>query len=76
MRPVQIGISDYEYAQVLNGLSDGDVVSLVRPDLANIVQPPPETSAESTQTNEVARNDGSQPATAASGTTNRSSTTM
>ncbi|HKI68463.1 MAG TPA: efflux RND transporter periplasmic adaptor subunit, partial [Verrucomicrobiae bacterium] len=31
MRPVQIGISDYEYAQVLNGLSDGDVVSLVRP---------------------------------------------
>jgi RND family efflux transporter MFP subunit len=31
-RPIQIGIVDFQYAEVVNGLSAGEVVSLVRPD--------------------------------------------
>lgn len=39
VRPIRIGISDYAYAQILDGLSEGDVVSLVRPELDHIVEP-------------------------------------
>lgn len=49
MRPIRIGISDYAYAQILGGLSEGDVVSLVRPELDHIVKPEtPVTPAEQT----------------------------
>lgn len=30
-RPVQIGVSDFQFAEVLNGLTAGEIVSLVRP---------------------------------------------
>lgn len=39
MRPIRIGISDFQYAQVLSGLSDGEVVSLVRPQIADVTKP-------------------------------------
>ncbi|HET7625103.1 MAG TPA: efflux RND transporter periplasmic adaptor subunit [Verrucomicrobiae bacterium] len=44
MRPIELGISDYEFAQVIGGLSDGDVVSLVRPDVDAVVKMPSEKS--------------------------------
>jgi RND family efflux transporter MFP subunit len=31
VRPIQIGVSDFQFAEVLNGLIAGEVVSLVRP---------------------------------------------
>jgi RND family efflux transporter MFP subunit len=34
VRPIQIGVADFEYAEVLDGLQSGDVVSLVRPENA------------------------------------------
>jgi RND family efflux transporter MFP subunit len=39
MMPIDVGVSDYQYAQVLKGVDNGQVVSLVRPPLANIVRP-------------------------------------
>ncbi|HYG22381.1 MAG TPA: efflux RND transporter periplasmic adaptor subunit [Verrucomicrobiae bacterium] len=30
-RPITIGVSDYQHAQILHGLSSGDVVSLIKP---------------------------------------------
>jgi hypothetical protein len=30
-RPVQIGVADYDYAEVLNGATEGEVVSLETP---------------------------------------------
>src|SRR6185503_7556685 len=32
IRPIRIGVADFEYAEVLDGLQSGDVVSLVRPE--------------------------------------------
>jgi hypothetical protein len=32
VRPIRIGVADFQYAEVLNGLQSGDVVSLVRPE--------------------------------------------
>ena len=68
MRPIQIGISDYEYAQVLNGLSDGDVVSLVRPEpreyRSAAARKPRGKLAKSTQSPRKRRN--TRPATSAS----------
>ena len=32
IRPIRIGVADFEYAEVLDGLQNGDVVSLVRPE--------------------------------------------
>ena len=40
-RPIQIGVSDYQYAEVLGGLAAGDVVSLVRPANAGEFKPKP-----------------------------------
>ena len=39
-RPIQIGVSDYQYAEVLGGLAPGDMVSLVRPANAGDFKPP------------------------------------
>ena len=35
VRPIRIGVADFQYAEVLEGLRNGDVVSLVRPDKFN-----------------------------------------
>ena len=32
IRPIRIGVADFQYAEVLDGLQNGDVVSLVRPE--------------------------------------------
>jgi RND family efflux transporter MFP subunit len=32
IRPLRIGVADFQYAEVLDGLQNGDVVSLVRPE--------------------------------------------
>jgi HlyD family secretion protein len=32
VRPIRIGVADFQYAEVLDGLQNGDVVSLVRPE--------------------------------------------
>ncbi len=40
MRPIELGISDYQFAQITGGLSDGEVVSLVRPQMGAIVKMP------------------------------------
>jgi RND family efflux transporter MFP subunit len=32
VRPIRIGVADFQYAEVLDGLQSGDVVSLVRPE--------------------------------------------
>jgi RND family efflux transporter MFP subunit len=32
VRPLRIGVADFQYAEVLDGLQNGDVVSLVRPE--------------------------------------------
>lgn len=32
IRPIRIGVADFQYAEVMNGLQPGDVVSLVRPE--------------------------------------------
>ena len=32
IRPIRIGVADFQYAEVLDGLQNGDVVSMVRPD--------------------------------------------
>ena len=40
MRPIELGISDYQFAQITGGLSDGEVVSLVRPQVGAIVKTP------------------------------------
>jgi len=32
VRPIHIGVADFQYAEVLDGLRNGDVVSLVRPE--------------------------------------------
>ena len=34
VRPIRIGVADFQYAEVLDGLQNGDVVSLVRPEKA------------------------------------------
>lgn len=38
MTPIDVGVSDYQYAQVLKGVDNGQVVSLVRPPVASIVR--------------------------------------
>jgi hypothetical protein len=40
MRPIELGISDYQFAQITGGLSDGEVVSLVRPQTGAVVKMP------------------------------------
>jgi HlyD family secretion protein len=35
VRPIRIGVADFQYAEVLDGLQSGDVVSLVRPENVN-----------------------------------------
>ncbi|HEU5072468.1 MAG TPA: efflux RND transporter periplasmic adaptor subunit [Verrucomicrobiae bacterium] len=50
MMPIDVGVSDYQYAQVLKGVDNGQVVSLVRPPLANVVRPPEPPSANATIT--------------------------
>lgn len=50
MRPIQIGVSDYQYAQVLNGVDSGQVVSLVRPPPESIVKPSVNTNNSGTNT--------------------------
>lgn len=40
MRPIELGISDYQFAQITGGLSDGEVVSLVRPQMGAVVKMP------------------------------------
>ena len=35
VRPIRIGVADFQYAEVLEGLRNGDVVSMVRPDKFN-----------------------------------------
>jgi HlyD family secretion protein len=37
-RPLRIGVADYQFAEVLDGLQVGDVVSLVRPENASAPQ--------------------------------------
>jgi RND family efflux transporter MFP subunit len=37
MRPIETGLADYNHAEVVKGLSTGEVVSLVRPPAAEIV---------------------------------------
>jgi multidrug efflux pump subunit AcrA (membrane-fusion protein) len=32
VRPIRIGVADFQYAEVLDGLQNGDVVSLIRPE--------------------------------------------
>ncbi len=32
IRPIRIGVADFQYAEVLDGLQNGDVVSMVRPE--------------------------------------------
>ena len=32
IRPIRIGVADFQYAEVLDGLQNGDIVSLVRPE--------------------------------------------
>ena len=43
-RPVQIGVSDYSYAEVQKGLTPGEVVSTVQPPKDKIVFPPVDSS--------------------------------
>lgn len=38
-RPVQIGVSDISFAEVLDGLQIGEVVSVEKPDPSNVVDP-------------------------------------
>ncbi|HEY9508567.1 MAG TPA: efflux RND transporter periplasmic adaptor subunit, partial [Verrucomicrobiae bacterium] len=40
MRPIELGISDYQFAQITGGLSDGEVVSLIRPQTGAVVKMP------------------------------------
>jgi hypothetical protein len=58
-RPVQIGISDYAYAEVQHGLSDGEVVALETP---SEIKPdkPAKPSRQVVDTNAI----GSRPTTA------------
>jgi RND family efflux transporter MFP subunit len=35
VRPIQIGVADFQFAEVLSGLQSGEVVSLVRPEKAD-----------------------------------------
>jgi hypothetical protein len=32
IRPIRIGVADFQFAEVLDGLQNGDVVSMVRPE--------------------------------------------
>jgi hypothetical protein len=32
VRPIRIGVADFQFAEVMDGLQSGDVVSLVRPE--------------------------------------------
>lgn len=39
-RPIQVGVSDYDYAEVSKGLTDGEVVSLVTPPAEELAATP------------------------------------
>lgn len=45
IRSIQIGVADYQYAEVLNGLTAGETVSLVRPPEAADLKPPTPVAA-------------------------------
>jgi RND family efflux transporter MFP subunit len=64
LRPIQIGVADFQYAEVLNGLQAGEVVSLVRPENAvNIHDAQEKLAANSTgNTNLVSLATTNQPA--------------
>jgi len=44
VRPIQIGVADFQYAEVISGLQTGEVVSLVRPE--NAAEPRPGSQAK------------------------------
>lgn len=44
MRSIAIGVSDYQHAEVVRGLSPGDVVSLIKPADAQVVRTPAESA--------------------------------
>jgi len=48
-RPVQIGVSDYFYAEITKGLSSGETVSLEQPPKDKIDAPTPETTDKPAQ---------------------------
>jgi RND family efflux transporter MFP subunit len=73
MRPIQIGVSDYQYAQVLGGLNDGEVVSLVRPEIESIVKPDAPAGSTS-QTAEGTRERGTTELASANQPTSASAT--
>ncbi|MFO1513840.1 MAG: efflux RND transporter periplasmic adaptor subunit [Verrucomicrobiota bacterium] len=54
-RPVQIGVSDYFYAEVTKGLSSGEVVSLEQPPKEKIDAPAPETTDKPAQGRDTKR---------------------
>lgn len=45
LRQVGIGVSDYQYAEVLNGLEPGDVVSLIKPQADAVIRVVPADTA-------------------------------
>ncbi|MDB6121491.1 MAG: Efflux transporter, family, subunit [Pedosphaera sp.] len=60
VRPIQIGVADFQYAEVLKGLSAGETVSLVRPVDAPEPKPKKSKSADKTAEADGAKKDGAQ----------------
>lgn len=56
-RPITIGVSDFQFAEVQSGLHAGDVVSLVIPE--NVVEAPAANGASGTPTNATSQASGS-----------------
>jgi RND family efflux transporter MFP subunit len=48
-RNINLGVSDYQYAEVLKGLNRGDVVSLIKPPEEKTIRPAPDAATPSTQ---------------------------
>jgi HlyD family secretion protein len=66
VRDISVGVSDYQYAEILKGLSLGEVVSLIRPAEEKIITPLPEP-VPSAETQSTQANPGSDKVTLAAG---------
>jgi HlyD family secretion protein len=51
MRTIAVGVADYQHAEVINGLTSGEVVSLIKPAVEKIIRPARQTGSgtQSTQ---------------------------